>query len=214
MLFTAIMPVSAAEASISDRPEQSIIDISAEIERAINGETDLELDTSDIASARIINEDGTTEDVDVYVTTRELQIGLLADENAPVYATTVVARGTIKSAPGHNYKECVTGTLTLYWTDNFGPENAFEGLYGTWTYVNNPETGKPPILSNRKVQVHGGGMPVMGPHDWYNKDLTTNTFNIPKGVVQDRWTYYVATSWVTINGGPVLEVKAATSIVQ
>lgn len=212
MLFTLVTSVSATDTVSAESYDQHTVNIHEEIERALNGETDLEIDASDFASAELINLDGTTEDVEIYVTTRELPMARSANNNETMYATTVVARAeSVKTEIGNNSYDFVTGTLTLYWVDVFGPFNKFEGLTGSWVAANNPNTGRPATLSGRTVNLKGSGtQDFTGSPELLTRNFSSNTFSIEKGAISDGWLSYSAESLVTINGGVVLHVSVAT----
>lgn len=214
MVFTLVTSVSATGTASAESYDQHTVDIHEEIERALNGETDLAIDASSFASAELINSDGTTEDVEIYVTTRELPMTRSADNNETMYATTVVARAeSVKTEVGNNVRDFVTGTLTLYWVDVFGPFNKFEGLTGSWVVANNPDTGRPATLSGRKVNLKGSGTAdFAGSPERVTRTLSSNTFRVEKGALKDGWLSYSAESFVTINGSSTLRVWVETGL--
>lgn len=215
MLFTLVTSVSATDTVSAESYDQHTVNIHEEIERALNGETDLEIDASDFVSAELINLDGTTEDIDVFTTTRELSLpASYAYNDKKAYATTVVARAT-KITEDHaenvNKQEFVTASMTLFWIDNFGIYNEFVALSGSWVVAPNPSTGKTATLSNRKVTLNAKGLQGLTDYeDTLTRYPTTNTFSIGDSEYPDGWLSYYADSWVTINGVQTLHVKVET----
>lgn len=186
------------------------VDINEEIERALNGETDIEIDTTDFAEAVLERADGTKENVDVYTTTRVLPVPMSFNAEGRVYATTAVAslHAKDKSDVNTGNKEYVTATITLFWTDVFGPANNFRGVSGSWTVATNPDTGKEATLSNRSVALQGSGIGNQG--DVYRIYPTSNTFEIKDSAYEDGWTAYTALSKVTINSKETLSVEVSS----
>ncbi len=214
MFLTLVTSASASGTVSTENYDQQTVDIHEEIERALNGETDLEIDASDFVSAELINLDGTTEDVDVLTTTRELSLpASYAYSGRKAYATTVVARAAARQNDGQNInkEELVTGTMTLFWIDNFGIYNEFVALSGSWVAAPYPGTNKTATLSNRKVTLNAKGLQGLKEYeDTLTRYPTANTFTIGDSEYPDGWLSYYADSWVTINGGPVLHVRAET----
>ena len=191
--------------------ERSPIDIDVEIERALNGETDLEIDTTDLAQAVLEGEDGTVEDVEVYVTTRVLPMQMSVSGGTN-YATTVVAAlpATDKTDVSTGDKDYVTATVTLYWTDVLGTANKFRGVSGSWTVATNPSTGKKATLSNSKVALQGSGPTARDYGEWYYIYPTSNSFEIKDSEYADGWWAYEAKSTVKINSSNTLTVKVSS----
>ncbi len=200
VLCCSLAVPSFAVRSTSDMVEGEYfsIDIDEEIERALNGETDIAIDATDFAEAVLVKSDGTKENVEVYTTTRSLIVPASIGIDSTIYATTVVASlpATDKVADSSGTKEYVTATVTLFWTDVLGLANEFKGATGSWVIGTNPDTGKKASLSKRIVAVRGTGIGTKG--DWYHEYPTSNTFEIKDSAYDDGWWAYEVKSTVTI----------------
>ena len=191
------------------------VDIDVEIERALNGETDIEIDTTDFAEAVLVRADGTKEDVAVYTTTKVLPVPLTIDVDGDVgcvYATTAVAAlpATDKTDISDKELEYVTAVLTLYWTDVLGTANNFRGLSGSWTVATNPDTGKKATLSKRYVTVKGSGPTARDEGEIYRIYPSSNTFEIKDSDYEDGWWAYWGYSEVLINSKDWLTLKVSS----
>ncbi len=214
MVLVSLMTPVALAASASDVTEECYlsIDIDKEIERALNGETDVMIDATDFAEAVLEREDGTKENVKVYTTTRALPVPMSVYSGGTVYATTAVAAllATDKTDVSTGSKEYVTATITLYWTDVLGLYNEFRGVSGSWTVATNPDTGKKATLSERKVSLRGAGPTAKDEGDWYSISPSSDSFEIQDNEYEDGWWAYEAISKVKINSKEVLSVSVSS----
>lgn len=216
MLFAMAVPASANNAIPDKECVPFSINVDEEIERALNGETDLELDADISAAAWLEDKDGTPEDVEVFVTTREFSSARSVDDGIKRYATTVVARAKVKSEVNSRELDYVTGTVTLYWIDNPGIENELVSVSGSWNIATNPNTGAKATLSEKKVEIIGkfalGGQQVNFVNEVSDDDYDFE-FDSPKvDIPGPGYTGYIATSNAKINGSKTLSVRVETSI--
>ena len=132
-LQPACLAAEAGEESVSDLGETFCVNQEEEIERALNGITDVpiteeirQMVTASVSSATRIDEP-----VEVYYTIRNL--GETAE--GTVYALTATA-STEKTETGSeqtNYKDVnVRVSGTMYWTDGLGSDNTFDRVTGRW----------------------------------------------------------------------------------
>lgn len=212
-----VAPASADNAVLNDEYSPALINIDEEIERALNGDTDLEIDADSIASAWLEDEDGNKQDVEFLVTTRELPTTKAINGGKKFYATTVVAGAKVKPETNSDELNGVTGTVTLYWIDNLGVGNELVSVNGSWKIVKDPNTGIIATLSKKHVVIFGK-YALGGEQQEYTQNISDNSysFNIEatKDIILPGYTLYSATSYATLNGNPktVLKVEAKTSI--
>lgn len=210
LLCSLGLPAVAADVSATGTNNlYGQIDIDEEIDRAINGITDVE--SEDIigrATATIKGKNGTENvpvPVDVYVTTRRITLDtpiVCATDTQEIetnvmYATTGVAvLSSSKSVTDSKEKNYVTATVTLYWIDNLGVRNELESVSGGWVSAINPSTGTYPYLTNRSVYLYAN-QATMGPTD---KTITVsgNNFYIDGSNMPSNYWTYSATSRVEI----------------
>jgi len=208
-MYTFALPVYAVNEDTVLKEACEHININHEIERALNGITDV--DSEEImakAVAFAACKDGTKNmlPVDVYVTTRKIaeiparKCTLDVQEEAKantVYATTAVAVvSSNKSVTDSKEKSHVTATITLYWTDNFGIYNELESVTGGWKVAFNPSTKEYPYLTNRSVYLYANQIDV-GPRD-KRISVFSNEFEISGDVMPSRYISYSAESHVEI----------------
>ncbi len=217
MIFVMTVSVSAADVTCTEEYNQPVVDVDAEIERALNGETDLEIDASDLVSAWLVNADGTTETVDVLLTTRELPaLTRDADSEEKLYATTaVVLLSTDKSTPKTGRVGNVKCTVTILWTDVLGIRNGFRGANIMWTVEEN--NGKITTLSNLHATVRGQTFQENGEYKTFSFTAPagsakryTKTYSIPGSSYEDGWLVYRVWSYGTINSTQSLNINVAT----
>ena len=181
-----------------------------EIERARRGITDYPMDSSQVASAVLIT-DGSTTTVPVDVTTRQLISPMAATNGGVRYATTVVASlDASKSDSNTATQDYVTATITIYWTDNFGTSNGFEGVSGSWVVSENPVTHTRATLSNRLVTIRGHGISASDYGQPYQYQPISNSFSLGDSAYEDGWWAYVAESSVRINSSSTLRVSVSS----
>lgn len=210
LLCSLGLPAVAADVSATGTNNlYGQIDIDEEIDRAINGITDVE--SEDIigrATATIKGKNGTENvpvPVDVYVTTRRITLDtpiVCATDTQEIetnvmYATTGVAvLSSSKSVTDSKEKNYVTATVTLYWIDNLGVRNELESVSGGWVSAINPSTGTYPYLTNRSVYLYAN-QSTMSPID---KTITVsgNNFYIDGSNMPSNYWTYSATSRVEI----------------
>lgn len=159
ILFAMAVPASADNAILDEECVPFAINVDEEIERALNGETDLEVDDIITPSAWLEDEYGNVENVEVFVTTRELTMTTYAAgaayDGEKIYATTVVASTDEKSESNSNVRDYVTATVTLVWVDKVGWKNEIVSASGSWSIDKNPNTGKKATLDKKTVLING-----------------------------------------------------------
>lgn len=212
--FSLVVPAFAAYDEISYEGNNFLsIDVNEEVERALNGETDLEIDVPVRAVLEL--EDGTQENVQVYTTTRELSVPVTRamSDSEKVYATTAVAVATLssdKSDSNSKNNYYVTAYGTIYWRDNFGPNNEFLGASGGWDSDKNLDTGKYPTLSNAKVKMQGQSDARSYVYKWFYP--TTTTFSISESSFDyNRWSFWFD-STITVDGKNTLTLMVSTGL--
>lgn len=209
------LPISAMENQTANASSWMSIDIEQEINRALNGKTDLALNAAVPAQAFLVNEDGMKETVEVYTTTRKLEnpIMLEASVSEPVYATTtvaVLAMSEDKSDTDSNNDYYVTAYGTIYWRDNFGTDNEFLGALGGWKRDKDPDTGTYPQLTNAKVKLTG----ITYASDFVAELFypSSTTYNISASQFEYVRRSYWLDADITVNGSNVLQLRVTTSI--
>lgn len=194
------------------------LDIDEEIDRALNGVTDVTIpaDMQGVASAYVADVDGNKLDVpvDVYVTTRKLETPKSGLEKAGVdvqeevvYATTAVAvMATDKMDTSTGRKANVRGSLSILWTDVFGVQNNFRGLSGGWTI----DSGTTATLSNRMFSLKGTGPTAAEGPVLKFQGFIEDTFNLGPGSYENGWTSYLGHSEVLVGGAGWLVLNVST----
>ena len=215
IVFALVMMTATTAFAKDSNADVFSVNVDEEIYNALNGITDLEVNDPSFAKAVFEKEDGTQEILQVYTTTKELDIPatLSANNTGKVYATTAVATTALsedKSDSNLKNKYFVTAYGTIYWRDNVGPDNEFLGASGGWDRDRDPDTGFLPALSNAKVDMqgqHGAGTYV---HKLFYP--TTYQFNIDKS----QFNYVKYSIWfdstITVDGSNTLSLHVSTGL--
>lgn len=168
------------------------IDIDEEISRAKKGITDIDTPSMMVASSDC-------DDVQLYTTTRRIEHPK-SNSGEQLYATTSVAvmplanEKTDSNSVNANY---VTAYGTIYWRDNFGPDNDFLGASGGWDADVNPDTNKKPALSKRSVKLEAGTDARDGVEKTFN--FSSNTFEIKESDFDYTRLFLTMRTYVTID---------------
>lgn len=192
----------ANEDTLADIESGMLIDLNEEINRALDGITDLE--TTEFAASV-----AASIPVDVYVTTRALTSSQTRsvysafgseDNQSNVYATTSVAvlssDDNEKEVTDSEAKKYVTATITIYWRDNAGLCNDFLGASGGWTIAKNPTTNTYPYLADRGVYLRATQATQSSFGESYA--ISNDTFYIDADKMPVGYWSYSITSTVTI----------------
>lgn len=226
MFLSCVTPVLASNHSQvkpTDSDEKTVIDgvdvtvdIDEEINRALNGITDLKVlqkDLNELVSANIIDENGNAAPAEVYSTTREIKLpkeSELTNDSSKIYATTSISTfATNKSDTDSANKYYVTAYGTIYWKDNRGTKNEFISASGGWSTDVDPSTKKKPSLSNILVTMEG-----------YNSASETKivhfypgkTFTLSKSDFNYTYFKFSLHTYVTVNSKHKLELHGSTSM--
>ena len=126
------------------------VNIDDEINKAINGKTDLNIDMAKYFS--ISCSDSDTTETNIYSTTSKL-INNDYELNGSFerYATTVLAQRRYAHDSDVRTSYNVTVWITIYWIDEFGPSNYLESVEGGWSV----SPGNSVSFSNRELRTRG-----------------------------------------------------------
>ncbi len=225
MSFASLVPAFAASQNLIQTEilcddVNIALNVEEEIERAMNGITDIKLpqdNEKDFVKAFIADEYGNKADVpvEIYTTTRKissLQNVSLEDGNSEIYATTAVAvlASKDKSDTNSKNKYHVTAYATIYWRDNFGTKNEFLSASGGWDPDVDPDTGRKPSLSNATVTLEG----KTDARDQDNKTFqySTTTFEIPSSSFNFKHTSYILRTSIDVNSKDTLKLIVETGL--
>lgn len=179
------------------------IDIEEEIYRAKMGITDIDMP----GVLSVLND---CNDVQLYTTTRKL--GNMKSGNEQIYATTSVAIMPLaneKSNTDSVNDYYVTAYGTLYWRDNFGPQNDFLGASGGWDCDVNPKTNKKPSLSGREVRLEASTSSRDGVSKTFR--YSSNTFEIDESDFDYTRLFFAMYTNVTIDSTNELQLLISPS---
>lgn len=187
------------------------VNYNEEISRAIDGKTDLPTSYSNTPIA-VVSGDFEAQSVDTYTTTRKIQVQSIEDSiSEPIYATTSVAvLSNEKSDSDSVNAHYVTAYITVYWRDNLGPKNDFLGASGGWDVDVDPNTGKKPSLSNRKVTLNA----YYDASNWIRKPFAcySNTFNYSESDFDYSALLLMVETYVDIGADDSLEFSVSSGI--
>lgn len=208
-LAMSIMLLSSSVAFANDNMQHDI-DIKEEINRALNGISDIPVsqELKDKVTATVINSNGEEMDAEVYYTIREIPnyTRTFSVQNAGTqYVMTAFARSKQKVSDddARSGKDGLDAYAyaSLYWTDNFGNNNTLDSVSGGWDVDGNTtvKSNSRKITYGRSATGGGGTSSSISK----TKYPRSNTFEYSVTGIAGIGLYL--NTWATVTNGTVSE---------